>query len=227
MGVGRVHVIPNFLDLSDEPPQPVGEVRDGFLYAGRLEDVKGVRELLEAFAGRPDGPRIRIMGRGSLESLVTQYAAQAASIEYMGAGTQDDVRRELRTSQGLVLPSIWEENCPMILLEARNSGAAVIASDRGGLPEFIAHGKDGLICRAGDVRELRAAIDRLACNPDEARHFGIVGQARVRTEHSADAHYERLIDVYGRASKAATMAKRAGLRHHRDSRRLTDALVRQ
>jgi glycosyltransferase involved in cell wall biosynthesis len=156
------------------------------------------------------------MGRGSLESLVGGYAAKFASIQYLGPGTPDDVRMQLGAVEAVVLPSIWEENCPMILLEARHAGAAVIASDRGGLPEFVTHEEDGLVCRAGDVRELSSAIERLASNPNEARRFGIAGQARARTAHSADTHYDRLIDVYGKASEAAAAAKRAGLRHHRD-----------
>jgi glycosyltransferase involved in cell wall biosynthesis len=98
-----------------------------------------------------------------------------------------------------VVPSIWEENGPLAILEAQAEGAALIVADRGGLPEFVRHEESGLVAAAGDVAALAAAIRRLAGDADLARRLGERGRADVRAEHSADRHYERLMAVYATA----------------------------
>jgi glycosyltransferase involved in cell wall biosynthesis len=58
----------------------------------------------------------------------------------------------------LCLPSLWPENAPLVLLEARARGRAVLASDLGGVAESAC----GRLLTAGDVEEWRGAIEGLA-----------------------------------------------------------------
>jgi glycosyltransferase involved in cell wall biosynthesis len=207
----KVKVIPNFLP-DDEVNEPVEELAPApeFFFAGRLEEVKGIGELLEAFAGGPpEMGRLVIAGAGgNLVPEVEAAAAGASNIEFRGRLTRAEVLAQLRRSRAAVLPSRWNENNPMSILEARTVGIPVILSDRGGLPEMVADGVDGLVVGAGDVEGLRRAILRLAEDRDEAAALGAAGRRRFLAENTEDVHYAALLETYeevaGRAALSAS-----------------------
>lgn len=197
-----VRVVPNFLRVPPAPPQADASPRDGFLFVGRLEEVKGVRLMLDAWKqGPPDVP-LRILGTGPLQGLVEDEAAASSSISYLGFQPEARVRSELDSALALLVPSLWEENCPMAILEARERNCAVIGADRGGIPDLIEDGVDGLLCKAGDARALRDAVIGLATNPSRAAAMGARGAETAGRLLSAGRHYESLMEVYGEALDA-------------------------
>lgn len=200
----RVHVIPNFLPDS-EVSQRASRFADPprFFLASRLEAVKGVRELLAAFVGAPRelGTLVIAGAGGELEDDVQAAATREPNIEYLGRISRDDVLDQLRRSRAALVPSLWDENNPMSLLEARAAGVPVIATRVGGLPEMVTDGVDGLLVDPGDVLALRAAASQLAENPALATAMAEAGHRRLRAENSADAHYEKLMEAYRHATE--------------------------
>ena len=61
----------------------------------------------------------------------------------------------------MVLGSIWPENAPMIILEARAIGCPIIAPCIGGIPEIIEDGIDGILYTPGDVHSLASAMHNI------------------------------------------------------------------
>jgi glycosyltransferase involved in cell wall biosynthesis len=196
---GRVRVIPNFLP-DDEVREPVAGLAEEpeFFFAGRLEEVKGIGELLEAFESGSAGiGKLVVAGAGGdLEDRVKDAAERTPSIDYRGRLTRDEVREQLRRSRAAVLPSRWNENNPMSILEARSLGVPVVVSDRGGLPEMVSDGADGLVVKAGDSAGLRRALAMLAEDRGLAERFGAAGRERFLRQNTAEAHYEALIGAY-------------------------------
>lgn len=167
-----------------------------FLFSGRLEETKGVLDLLAAFGRIRGSAVLRIAGWGPLEPVAHEAAARDPRIEVLGRVPRERVLAEASRARALVLPSIWEDNWPLAILEAQARGTPVIASDRGGLPECVEHGVDGLTVRAGDVDGLAEAIDRLAADPLLAAGMGEHARARVLRDHRADDHYVDLVAAY-------------------------------
>jgi glycosyltransferase involved in cell wall biosynthesis len=198
----RIHVIPNFLPDS-EVGQTVPSLVDSprFFFAGRLEEVKGVDDLLKAFKEEdPAMGTLVIAGAGGkLEGKVKETAKQLANVEYLGRLSREEVLEQLRQSRAAVLPSRWDENNPMSILEARTLGIPVIVSDLGGLPEMVADGVDGTVIRAGDIVELRNAVRGLATDRPKAEAFGRAGHERFCRDNTAAAHYEALMKAYAAA----------------------------
>jgi glycosyltransferase involved in cell wall biosynthesis len=198
----RIHVIPNFLP-DNELGQPVDSLADypRFFFAGRLEEVKGVDDLLEAFRGGDAsmGTLVIAGAGGEMEAKVRQAAIELDNVEYLGRVSRDEVIRQLRRSRAVMLPSRWDENNPMSVLEARTVGIPVIVSDRGGLPEMVSDEVDGKIVRAGDIAGLRSAIKDLAANRAAAEAFGRAGHQRFYRDNTAATHYEALMRAYGAA----------------------------
>ena len=205
-GIGRdkVTVIPNFLP-DDELNVSVSEGSDGprLLYAGRLEEIKGVRTLLSAFAQVRTQAALVIAGSGPLEGEVRAAAARDSRISYVGMLARDDLYRELEAARAVILPSLYEDNGPLIILEAQARARPMIVTDRGGPREFVRHGKSGLVVRAGDVAELTAAISKLSDDPELAQGLGRTARDTVRRENSSSQHYALLCGVYEEARAQA------------------------
>lgn len=208
-----VHRIPNFLPAGEvgEPVRVLDE-EPRFFFAGRLEEVKGVREMLHAFASddRRLGTLVLAGAGGELEEEVRSTADRSRSIEYLGRITREEVREQLRRSRALLVPSLWHENNPMSLLEARAAGIAVVSSDMGGLPEMVDHGIDGFVVPRGDTAALVDAIARLAADRGLAQEMGRRGYERLRRENDAEVHYGQLMTVY-----KAAISRRSGLTSNR------------
>jgi glycosyltransferase involved in cell wall biosynthesis len=197
----RVHVVPNF--LAAEPPSEavLGGAREPVaLYAGRLEAVKGVRELLSAFERIAAPGRLEIAGDGPLRPLVLAAAAREPRIRYLGRLSGEDVAARLRRASVMVLPSLWEENCPMSVLEARAAGAPVVCASSGGLPELVTDGRDGLLVDPRDAGALAAAVERLIGDGALRAAMARNGAERFTREHRPERHRERLLAVYRSAA---------------------------
>jgi glycosyltransferase involved in cell wall biosynthesis len=182
---------------SPHPREPV------FFLGGRLDPTKGVRQLLAAFERVREPARLRIAGWGPLEPEVRSAAERTDSIEFLGALPRHRVLEELGRCRALLLPSVWEDNCPLILLEAQARCTAAIVSDRGGPPEFVREGMDGFVVSPNDPHALAERIDRLAGDAVLAARFGRSGHSRLLGAHDARRHYERLVAVYDEAAAAA------------------------
>jgi glycosyltransferase involved in cell wall biosynthesis len=197
-----VHVVPNFLP-PEELREPVAELapEPRFFFAGRLEAIKGVREILDAYAsGDPALGTLVLAGAGGeLEEEVSETAARLSNVEYLGRLPREQVFEQLRRSRAILMPVRWHENNPMSLLEARAVGVPVICTELGGLPDMVEDGVDGFVVPRADVAALRGAIGRLAADRALARRMGLRGHERLHRDNTPAVHYERLMKAYDAA----------------------------
>jgi glycosyltransferase involved in cell wall biosynthesis len=203
----RIRTIPYLLpdeellvDTGTDEREPV------FFFGGRLEETKGVRQLLAAFSEVRAPARLRIAGWGALEREVAAAAAADPRIEFLGGRPRAEVLAELAAARALVLPSVWEDNCPLVMLEAQARATPVIVSDRGGPPEFVRDAVHGFVVDPNDACAFAARLTALAQDAGLAAELGRRGRARVVAGHGADAHYERLLAAY-REARVQTWTK--------------------
>lgn len=144
---------------SEPGPRELGRPRLG--YIGTLSRIKGVATLLDAFASAPDEWRLAIAGSGELESLVRDRTATDERISFLGRLEGRSKEDFFASLDVLLIPSEWEENAPLVAVEAAVRGLPAVVSDRGGLPETA----EAEVFRAGDPGALREAIMRLVETP--------------------------------------------------------------
>jgi len=129
---------------------------------------KGIEVLLEALATlRSRGVPVRLRAVGGFET--PQYRRQIQDLtERLGltdavewTGFTRDVDGELAQMDLFVLPSLFGEGLPMVVLEAMAAGVPVVATRVEGIPEAIRDGQDGLIAEPGDPDSLAGAIARV------------------------------------------------------------------
>lgn len=170
------------------------------LEIGRLCDVKGQRELVEAIAQVP-GVHAALAGDdleqgGAYRELLAQLARERGVADRVHLlGYRADVDALLAEADALVLPS-WIEGLPVVVLEAMAHAKPVIATPVGGTAEAVADGETGVLVPPRDVDSLAAAIRELAADPARARRLGAAGRARVGREFSDAEMARRVLEVY-------------------------------
>ncbi len=174
--------IPNFAP-DPNPDAEVGPPSPYFLYAGVLERHKGLRELVEA-ARRYDGPnQVLIVGSGSDESLLREFASRPGShVSVQPWMNRPALDRLYRASAAFVMPSTCLENAPLAAVEALSWGTPLLATTRGGVPELLHGGAAGLAFNPEPASLLRAfqEFDELA-DPMKLRKSAREAYAKYHT----------------------------------------------
>ena len=182
----RVTVIPNGIDIVRFSPArhtpASGPVRISFV--GHFGAHKGVSTLLSAFAMLDGSDRacLQLAGGGPEEARYrTQADALGISdrVRFLGQIDHAKIARVYDQSDIVVLPSVWDENQPVCLMEAMAAGLPVVASNKGGIPELIDHGHNGLLFDAGDVAALALHLDTLVAAPGLRAAMGRAGRQSV------------------------------------------------
>jgi glycosyltransferase involved in cell wall biosynthesis len=130
-------------------------------YIGTLSEIKGVATLLDAFRAAPAHWTLAIAGTGDLEPLVRERAAADRRIDLRGRVDAAEKESFFAELDLLVIPSEWEENAPLVAVEAAVRGLPAVVSDRGGLPET----PEAEVFAARDPAALVEAARRLVETP--------------------------------------------------------------
>ncbi len=129
-------------------------VRFGFL--GNVVFPKGVHVLIEAFnkIERKDA-ELKIYGSYNPQSLYLRHLRRMLrNSRVQFKGKFEDVKRPFSEIDLLIMPSIWYENCPQIIQEAFMTKTPVIASNIGGMAEFVEDKINGLLFEVGNAEDL-------------------------------------------------------------------------
>ena len=120
-----------------------------------LRDFKGITHAIDAWPAvleQQPTARLLLVGSGEQEpSLRAQVARLELADSVLFAGMRSDIPAVLRGSDLVLLPSIYGENLPTVLMEAGGCGRPVVASDVGGISDIVANGETGLLVPPGDV----------------------------------------------------------------------------
>jgi glycosyltransferase involved in cell wall biosynthesis len=186
----QIVVKPNAVpELGFSPP---ADRTDTYLYVGRLTVDKGVRVLLEAFRHTPHS--IDIVGDGPLRGEVEAAAAACPTIRYHGPLDRAEVVTYLKRCRALVLPSLWYEGLPTVLLEAYATGTPVLCSDQQNLNQLVLNGQTGQLFQTGSAVSLLHALQTLT--PEQAARYGRAAYAQWQDHYTEQANYEQLVRAY-------------------------------
>jgi len=179
-------------------------------FVGRITRQKGVGHLIAAThhfdpgvqlvlcAGAPDTPEIA----AETAAAIAELQAQRSGVFWFdGMLTLAEVKQVLSASTVFVCPSVYEP-LGIVNLEAMACGAAVVASDVGGIPEVVNDGETGTLVHydsldaPGFERDIAAAVNALVADPAKAQSFGAAGRERAQTQFSWTAIAEQTVDLY-------------------------------
>src|SRR5262249_20173414 len=134
---------PYFVELI---PQHAGVPRapKELVYFGRTGPEKGIESLIEAMAlvrERDPEVHLSVVSGGAIpDELVARTAHLGSAVTLLGQVPRAELGRFHAGSAACMLPSIWCENAPLVVLECLASGLPVLGSRVGGIPELVEDG---------------------------------------------------------------------------------------
>jgi glycosyltransferase involved in cell wall biosynthesis len=166
-----------------------------FVYIGRLEPIKGVVPLVEAFASAPDLELV-VAGEGSQLGDVSDLAERLPNISVLGRLDRDGVRKLMVSATALIVPSLGYETGPIVAIEAFSHGTPVIGRSLGGVAEHLGHAGCPLFENDADIVP---ALRRLVADPTERRSLGKRVRAEFERRHTRQVHLDSYAELVERA----------------------------
>ena len=177
------------------------------LSIGRLVPKKGFDILINACRLLVDqgiNLELNIIGDGperrNLEELCNKYRLNGKII-FWGAQSQDDVKKNIHTSDLFVLACRQDKDgdmdgIPNVLIESMAAGLPVISTYISGIPELIENGINGLLVKPEDSVELANAIKKVINDPDMISKFSFAGRQKVANEFEISINTKKLMAYF-------------------------------
>jgi len=209
-------VIPNFIDLKKFNPEKRNHdfrskylrSEDGILLGciGRIEDLKGQWELVQAFCNlAPRFPKVQLICVGEPSDKDGEYINRCKSTianhgldgRVFWLGFQRNVEQIFPNLDLFILPS-YEETFGFVVIEAMASGVPVLGTEAGGVPEILGHGDDCFLVEPKNTKALEEKLVEILNQPSQDHQsMGQRGLSKVQKTFEKDRVYHRWMDLIG------------------------------
>ncbi len=176
-----------------------GRIRFG--YFGQINPYKGANVLLDSLKHLSDeiSDKLEIVIFGArLEEQKPEFRAlleeqikhSSSRVSFFGPYRNEDVPNLLRKVDWMVIPSIWWENSPVVIQEAKAVGIPILASNIGGMAEKVTEGTDGIHFLAGSAIDCASKIEQIVLGEV------VIAPTKVQMSRDNDKSLVEHLDVY-------------------------------
>ena len=201
----EMEVLPYFLPDPETTgmPEAVGvspHDRPFFFFAGRLERIKGLQDVIPVFSRYP-GADLLIAGDGDFAGELKALAEGMPNVRFLGRISPDDLSRFYRHSIATIVPSVCYETFGIVLIEAFRQGAPVIARRLGPFPEIVERSGGGELFHT--TEELLSAMQRMQADPAHRARLARAGYRGYVERWSESAVIPQYLGIVRRAAARA------------------------
>lgn len=201
--------IPNGTTLLAFHPLQKGQIENTLVYAGRLESYKGVGYLVEALqkivSEFPD-THLFIAGDGKeKENLIdmTEKLGVKDNVTFLGHLKRNELEKLYIRSSVMVMPSVYPEAFGKVGVEAMSVGRPVIATDVGGVSDWLVNGEVGYLVPPSNSTAIADAVIKLFS--DKEKLVSMSEKARKESlNFGLEKHVDRMIEIYEELLKVNT-----------------------
>ncbi len=175
--------------------KPSNKTRFGFI--GTFIETKGVHVLIDAFKNL-DNPNAKLHLYGFFPETALHYKEpimkkieNSTNIHFHGRYHYKNITKVFSNIDCLVVPSLWYENSPLTIHEAYLCNTPVIASNIGGMAEYVKNNKTGLLFELGNTDDLRKKMDMF-----------------IRNKRKYDTHHIKIKDIKENAEEIQEIYKK-------------------
>jgi len=191
----NIFIKPNFVPRQDRPVC-TGEVKKKFIYAGRLDEYKGIGFLLEVWPQLPRDYELHIYGDGALRERCEAAAETCGNIRFFGFRAQQEIQADLADAAALAFSSLLYETFPMTLAESFSLGRPVLAADLGNHGSVVRQSGGGVVYEPGNKAAFCAAAEELIANN---RVYAENARQYFEDCLNEERNYELLSEIYDKA----------------------------
>ena len=198
-----ITVLPYFCPLKPlEEPRPVPE-SPRITFMGRIAPSKGYGFFVEALGLLPENVSGVMVGSFSAESekrvknLARKYGC-LDRLELKGWASREEVVQIIDQTSVFVFPSIWPETLGIVGIEALSRGVPVVASDIGGVREWLVDGFNGFLAEPGHASQISEGVKKIIASHQNTMEFGRNGIKHVNTKFLPELHIRQLLAIYER-----------------------------
>ena len=177
-----------------------------FGYIGTHIPAKGIDYLLNAYNLVEGKVKLRIWGRSHPQNTSSLHGIaeknneiQDKLIEWLPEYQNEEiVEKVFNHVDAIVVPSIWDENSPLVIKEPQQVRVPVITANHGGMQEYVAHEVNGLLFDHRDYRDLAKQMQRMVNNPKWAKSLGQRGYLYSESGDipSIEEHVREITNLY-------------------------------
>lgn len=188
----KIFVKPNFCRKPNIQIVPIEE-REYFIFLGRLDKLKGVNLLVEAWKDIKD-EKLIIVGTGPEEKYLESYIKEnkMENVKLLGYKEKDEAMELLSKAKALIFPSQCYEAFGLVLIEALKLGVPIIANNIGSISEIINNEKLGIIEAINCKKDIYDLVYRFLASYDN--YNGVENSCKDR--YKVEVNYNILKMIY-------------------------------
>lgn len=194
----KIIVVKNFVDLENNINLETKN-DDYILFFGRLAEGKGIDVLIKSMKEVNENIKLKIVGDGNYEEIMkdlTKNLGLENKIEFLGYKTGKDLNDIINKAKIVLVPSIWYENCPMVILEAFARKKFVIATNIGAIPEFVKDNETGALFILNNEHNLAEKINQYYNNDVDVNRIGENAYNYVSKNHNKEYYLDNILNIY-------------------------------
>ena len=194
----KVKHLPYFIN-DDWKFEDKKRINKKILFIGRLEREKGLEYLIKALKYLKPDISLDIIGKGPEEEKIRKLIKRLNiknKVNFMGEVSNKDIRKHYYDSDVLIMPSVWMEQFGIVGLEAIASGTPVIASDMGGIRDWLKDKENGFLVPTRSPKKIAEAIKKIFSNKKLIETFSKYGRKLFEHNFTKEKHYKKLVEIY-------------------------------
>ena len=198
----QISVLPYFCPVEPvEHPRPIPEIPT-ITFIGRIAPNKGQEYFLQALGMLPEYVHGMMVGSidDDIERGIFEYAEQKGCkrerLKIHRWASKEGIKKILDSTTVFIFPSLWSETLGIVGLEAMARGVPVVASDVGGVREWLYDRRNGILVEPKSPEQIRDAVMELISSKEKLLDIGHTCINTIQNKFLPDQHIEELIRIY-------------------------------
>lgn len=191
----KIYVKPNFVEKREQSERILD---DYFVYIGRLDEIKGINFLIEAWKDIDENIELYVIGTGPEKEKIKKFIEKnnIKNVKMLGFMQRNKIFDIIQKSRAVVVPSNWNEPFGMVIIEAFSKGVPIIASKIGSIPYIVDHNVNGILVDPGDKLKLKESINNIFYDNKLNKALGKNAYNKFNEYYTDIVNYNRLIEIY-------------------------------
>lgn len=168
---------------------------DYYVFVGRIEEIKGVDMLVDAFKRMPHR-KLKVIGSGEFNEKISLrlQAENIKNIQMMGIQPHEQVQKFMQKAKGLIMCSQCYETFAMVIVEGFSAGTPAIVGDIGNIRGLVEPGITGERFTYNSPESLIEAVERFEAGDMEAYRKNVYDF--YKNNFTPEENYKRLVEIY-------------------------------